>query len=134
MIALSVSFVYSFVFKGLLAYLAIVHNGVSFVHQCLVFSHTFQRYKSFPHSTQRCSRECLLNSAFRKSAIKSFGMKNKTTVKEAQNIMCEKLRLETGARLFEPEPAKKGNSNTGKNLRQVTRYPKTTAKILDCSE
>ena len=48
--------------------------------------------------------------------------------------MCEKLRLETGARLFEPEPAKKGNSNTGENLKQVTRYPKTTAKILDCSE
>ena len=48
--------------------------------------------------------------------------------------MCEKLRLETGARLFEPEPAKKGNSNTGENLKQVTRYPKAAAKILDCSE
>ena len=55
-------------------------------------------------------------------------------MKEAQNIMCEKLRLETGARLFEPEPAKKGNSNTGENLKQVTRYPKAAAKILDCSE
>ena len=44
MIALSVSFVYSFVFKGLLAYLAIVHNGVSFVHQCLDFiSPSFHR-------------------------------------------------------------------------------------------
>ena len=42
--------------------------------------------------------------------------------------------METGARLFEPEPAKKGNSNTGENLKQVTRYPKAAAKILDCSE
>ena len=87
-----------------------------------------------PMHVAKNSCECLLNSAFRKSAIKSFGTKNKTTLKEAQNIMCEKLRLETGARLFEPEPAKKDNSNTGQNLKQVTRYPKAAAKILDCSE
>ena len=47
MIALSVSFVYSFVFKGLLAYLAIVHNGVSFVHQCLDFGEFSQLSPSF---------------------------------------------------------------------------------------
>ena len=47
MIALSVSFVYSFVFKGFLAYLAIVHNGVSFVHQCLDFGEFSQLSPSF---------------------------------------------------------------------------------------
>ena len=40
----------------------------------------------------------------------------------------------TGARLFEPEPAKKGNSNTGENLKLITKFPEKTASILDCSE
>jgi hypothetical protein len=39
-----------------------------------------------PMHVAKNSRECLLNSAFRNSAIKSFGTKNKTTLKEAQNI------------------------------------------------
>ena len=47
MIALSVRFVYSFVFKGLLAYLAIVHNDVSFMHQCLDFGEFSQLSPSF---------------------------------------------------------------------------------------
>ena len=36
--------------------------------------------------------------------------------------------------LFDPEPEKKGNSNTGENLKLITQYPEKTAKILDCSE
>ena len=47
MIALSVSFEYSFVFKGLLAYLAIVHYDVSFMHQCLDFGEFSQLSPSF---------------------------------------------------------------------------------------
>ena len=56
------------------------------------------------------------------------------TVKASQDIICENLRIATGARLFEPEPEKKGNPNTGKNLRLITQFPEKTAQILDCSE
>ena len=40
--------------------------------------------------------------------------------------------MATGARLFEPEPEKKGN--TGANLKLITQYAEKTAQILDCSE
>ena len=56
------------------------------------------------------------------------------TVKASQDIICENLRIATGARLFEPEPEKKGNPNTGENLRLITQFPEKTAQILDCSE
>ena len=59
---------------------------------------------------------------------------NAATVKAAQTVICEKIRLATGARLFEPEPEKKGNSNTGANLKLITQYAEKTAQILDCSE
>ena len=80
------------------------------------------------------SRECLVKSAIRKHAIKHTGKKTKETLKASQEIICDKLREVTGVRLFEPEPAKKGNSNTGQNLKMVTKYPEKCAKILDCSE
>ena len=78
------------------------------------------------------SRECLLKSAFRKRAMKNHRQKDMKTVKESQDIICERLRLATGARLFEPEPEKKGNSNTGENLKLITQFPEKTAQILDC--
>ena len=80
------------------------------------------------------SRECILRSAFRKSAMTHFGKKDAATVKMAQNRICEKLSWATGARLFDPEPEKKGNSNNGENLKLITQYPEKTAKILDCCE
>ena len=80
------------------------------------------------------SRECLLKSAFRKHAVKSTGQKDTASVKSSQDVICERLRLETGARLFEPEPEKKGNSNTGANLKLITELPERVADILDCSE
>ena len=63
-----------------------------------------------------------------------FGKKDAATVKMAQNRICEKLRWATGARLFDPEPEKNGNSNTGESLKLITQYPEKTAKILDCCE
>ena len=80
------------------------------------------------------SRECILKSAFRKHAAKSCGQKDMKSVKKSQDLICERLRLATGARLFEPEPEKKGNSNTGANLKLITQFPEKTAGILDCSE
>ena len=55
-------------------------------------------------------------------------------MKSSQDVICERLRLETGAWLFEPEPEKKGNSNTGANLKLITELPERVADILDCSE
>ena len=80
------------------------------------------------------SRECLLKSAFRKKAIKTTGRKDNASLKAAQESICNQLRDALGVRLFEPEPAKKGNSNTGQNLKIVTKYPSKAAPILDCSE
>ena len=48
--------------------------------------------------------ECILKSAFRKHAVKSSGLKTTSAVKSSQDLICEHLRLETGPRLFEPEP------------------------------
>ena len=48
-----------------------------------------------------------MKSAFRKSAVTKHGKKDAATVKAAQTVICEKIRLATGARLFEPEPEKK---------------------------
>lgn len=87
-----------------------------------------------PLHVSKNSRECLVKSAFRKHAMKNTGKKDKNSLKESQEVICEKLREVTGARLFEPEPAKKGNSNTGENLKLITKYPQKTASILDCSE
>ena len=80
------------------------------------------------------SRECLLKAAFRKHSEKSTGNRDTASVKASQDLICEKVRLETGARLFEPEPEKKGNSNTGANLKLITKFAHKTAPILDCSE
>ena len=80
------------------------------------------------------TRECILKSAFRKHAVKSSGLKTTSAVKSSQDFICERLRLETGARLFEPEPEKKGNSNTGENLKLITQFPEKVADILDCSQ
>lgn len=87
-----------------------------------------------PLHAAKNSRECLVKSAFRKYAAKNFEKKDKKSLKASQDIICEKLREVTGARLFEPEPAKKGNSNTGENLKLITKFPEKTASILDCSE
>ena len=36
--------------------------------------------------------------------------------------------------MFEPEPEKHGNSNTGENLRRVTRESEKSSIILGCSQ
>ena len=98
---------------------------------------TFEALKPLgfaPLHAGKNSRECLVKSAFRKKAMKTTGKKDKATLKAAEEIICEKLREAIGVRLFEPEPAKKGNSNTGQNLKLVTKHPSKTAPILDCSE
>ena len=59
------------------------------------------------------SRENILKSAFRKHAEITSGKKDTKSVKNSQNMICEKLRQETGARLFEPEPEKKGIQTQG---------------------
>ena len=87
-----------------------------------------------PMHCAKNSRECLLISAFRKHSMKSCGQKDMKSVKRSQDIICERLRLATGARLYEPEPEKKGNSNTGGNLKLITQHAEKTAGILDCSE
>ena len=98
---------------------------------------SFSELKQLGFAPMHCaknSRECILKSAFRKHSVKSFGSKDAKSVKISQDIICERLRLATGARLFEPEPAKKGNSNTGVNLKIITQMAEKTAKILDCSQ
>lgn len=80
------------------------------------------------------SRECILRSAFRKHSIKKKGKKDGASVKESQLEICQKLREATGGRYFEPEPSKGGNSNTGQNLKLITKNPQLVAPILDCSE
>ena len=59
-----------------------------------------------------------------------FGKKDAATVKMAQNRICEKLSWATGARLFDPEPEKKGNSNTGQNLKLITGSPEKTSQDI----
>ena len=63
-----------------------------------------------------------------------IGSQDSKSVKRAQDIICKRLQFATGARLFEPEPAKKGNSNTGVNLKTITQMAEKSAEILDCSQ
>ena len=66
--------------------------------------------------------------------MKTTGKKDKESLKAAKEIICDQLREAIGVRLFEPDPAKRGNGNIRQNLKLVTKYPSKTALILDCSE
>jgi hypothetical protein len=87
-----------------------------------------------PMHAAKNARECLLNSAIRKHAMKTYGNKMKDSQNKSKHILCRKVREATGARLFEVDAAVAGNSNTGENLKQLTKHPELVANILDCSE
>ena len=74
------------------------------------------------------SRETIIRAAANKKAA----LENKSA-KDALKEICVEIRKETGATLFVPEPEKKGNSNTGVNLKTVTKESHKTASILKCS-
>jgi hypothetical protein len=84
------------------------------------------------------SREHIINAASRKRAIKKIlpnepEMAKNDAIKEARAEICRELQPAVGARLFQPEPEKGGNSNKGEPLRRLTDQSRKTAPILDCS-
>jgi hypothetical protein len=78
------------------------------------------------------SIEAIINAAARKRSVMKKNIKTKQSVDECLKEICREIKEETGARLFEPEPEKQGNSNIGPNLKIVLRESEKTAQILDC--
>ena len=112
-------------------------NQKEFSSHFHVKKESFSELMSLGFAPMHCaknSRECILKAAFRKHSAKKLGSQDSKSVKRAQDIICKRLQFATGARLFEPEPAKKGNSNTGVNLKTITQMAEKSAEILDCSQ